>query len=511
MNGVLIQPVALIIQITEDQINRTKAEDGASISILSSNTENLQARNAIFMWFQLFIEVILHMHHKLSDRKELIDLCKTFYMNNNKQMKIIADFEKDYVPEKAIWWYTRDSCFYRMMNKALRIQDFDVLFSFRFFITDIAKQIQREYENFIRTNGNRNIIQVYRGQLISMKELELMQNNIGEFLSMNSFLSTSRNRLTAIDFARISRKRDNMRPIVFEIKINPKLRTKAFADVNKSSFYEDEDEVLIMLGALFRIEKIYEDNEDRLWIAEVSLASEDDFHLKEIFSHMKGKIGDDTNLDSLGKLLLRMDENEKARKCYKRMLDESQLTVSDAQLGLGWSCLRCNACDESLEHFEESLKIRQRIHGENHASVGEIYGFFGEAYRKKNNHEKALVYLTKAMTIQEETLPDDSLDLAATYDTMGITYTTTSEYELALNYFEKALKIRQTKLPDNHPQIAAIYSDIGWLYECKEDYTKSLDYYQKTLSISKMTLPPTHQLVVGAEKNIRRLSYKTKF
>jgi tetratricopeptide (TPR) repeat protein len=279
--------------------------------------------------------------------------------------------------------YTRDSCFYRMMNKALRVQDFDMLFSFRFFITDIAKQIKNEYENFIRTNGNRNLIRVYRGQLISIDELDLMKKNIGEFLSMNSFLSTSRNRLTAIDFARISRKRDNMRPILFEIEINPRLRTKAFADVNKTSFFNDEDEVLIMLGALFRIEKVVEDDEDRIWIASLSLASEDDFHLKEIFSHMKGKIGDDTNLDSLGKLLLRMDENEKARQCYKRMLDETQLAVGDAQLGLGWASLRCNACDESLEHFEESLKIRQRILGENHASVGEIYGFIGEVYRKK--------------------------------------------------------------------------------------------------------------------------------
>jgi len=352
------------------------------------------------MWFQLFIEVILRMHHKSSDRKELINICRKSYAENNKQLNIIDEFEKDYTPEKAIWWYTRDSCFYRMMNRALRLQDFDTLFSFRCFIADIAKQIQNDYENFVRTNGNRNVIRVYRGQIISIEELELMKNNIGEFLSMNSFLSTSRNRLTAIDFARTPQKRGNTRPIVFEIEINPRLRTKAFADANQKSYFNDEDEVLIMLGALFRIEKVFEDEEDRIWIARVSLASEDDYHLKEIFSHMKGKIGDDTNLDSLGKLLLRMDENEKARNCYRRMLEETQLAVADAQLGLGWASLRCSAYDESLKHFEESLQIRQRILGENHASVGESYSFLGEVYRQKNNYEKALVELTKAMTIQ---------------------------------------------------------------------------------------------------------------
>ena len=70
-----------------------------------------------------------------------------------------------------------------------------------------------------------------------------------------------------------------------------------------------------------------------------------------------------------------MGENERARKCYRRMLEETQLAVGDAQLGLGWASLRCNACDESLEHFEESLQIRQRILGEDHASVGESYSF----------------------------------------------------------------------------------------------------------------------------------------
>ncbi|CAF0769370.1 unnamed protein product [Rotaria sordida] len=508
--GVFVQRNQLITQISDDQINRTKAEDGASVSVISSNSQNLQARNAIFMWFQLFIEVLLRMHHKSSDRKELIDICKKFYTNNNKQMEIIHEFEQNYNAEKAIWWYTRDSCFYRMMNKALRIQNYDILFAFRFFITDIAKQIKHEYENFIRTNVNRNIIRVYRGQLISIDELELMKNNIGEFLSMNSFLSTSHNRLTALEFARTSRRRDNMRAILFEIQINPRLRTKAFTAIDHISYFKNENELLIMLGALFRIEKIIEDEKDNIWIAHVSLASEDDYHLKEIFTHMKEKIGDDTNLDSLGKLLLRMDENEQARKCYRRMLEETQLAVGDAQLGLGWASLRCKNYNESLEHFEESLHIRQRILGENHPSIGESYSFLGEVYRNKHNYEQALIDLTKAMTIQENSLPTNSLDLAATYDTIGNTYTSLEKYDIALEYYNKALKIRQTALPSDHPQIAAIYNNIGWLYECEENYTKALDCYQKAFEISCKTLPPTHHHVTGAEKKIQTLKKQMK-
>ncbi|CAF1569716.1 unnamed protein product, partial [Rotaria sordida] len=303
VNGVFVERAKLIDKISKDQIGRSKIEDGASISVITSGSQSLQARNAIFMWFQLFIEVLLRMHHKSNDRKEILDICKKSYKGNQQEMEIIDEFEKSYKAENAIWWYTRESCFYRMMNKALRVQDFDMLFALRFFITDIAKQIKREYEKFIRTCDNRNIIRVYRGQVIGNDELELMKNSIGEFLSMNSFLSTSRDRSIALHFAQLTPKTDDVQKIIFEIEIDPHLQTKAFADVTEISYFQNEDEVLIMLGALFRIEKVIEDKKQRIWVAHVSLASEDDYHLKETFSYMKSTIGDDTDLDSLGKIL----------------------------------------------------------------------------------------------------------------------------------------------------------------------------------------------------------------
>ncbi|CAF4796999.1 unnamed protein product, partial [Rotaria sp. Silwood1] len=377
VNGVFTERAKLIDQISKDQIVRSKIDDGASISIITSSSQSLQVRNAIFLWFQLFIEVLLRMHHKSNDRKELLNICKLSYKDNVKEIKTIDEFEKNYKAENAIWWYTRESCFYRMMNKALRVQDFDMLFALRFFITDIAKQIKSEYEKFIRTSDDRNIIQVYRGQLIENDELELIKKSIGEFVSMNSFLSASRKRSTALRFTRITRRTNNLQSIIFEIKIDPRLQTKAFANISQMSYCQKEDEVLIMLGALFRIEEVNEDKEERMWVARVLLASEDDYHLKETFSYMKSTIGDDTDLDSLGKILIEMGEYEQAQKYYRRMLDEIQLASGTAELGLGRAYGRCKKVDESLEHLKEALHIRQRLLGPNHADVGACYSSIG--------------------------------------------------------------------------------------------------------------------------------------
>ncbi|CAF1155415.1 unnamed protein product [Adineta steineri] len=502
----------LITSISKDQSTRTGTEENPLISVISSNCDSMESRNASFLWFQLFIEVLLRMHHKVSDRQEMISVCKRQYANDTKALKMIDEFEKNYSLDKVIWWYTRDTCFYRIINKALRMQDFDMLFIFRTFITDIAKQIQEGYEYFIRTNLSRSTILVYRGQMISMAELQLMQKNINGFLSMNSFLSTSRDRSIALTFIHppSSQGRNQMRPILFEIEIDPKLRTKAFADIRKKSDYHGEYEILIMLGALFCIKSVSEDTKTEMWIVRATLANDDDFDLNELFAHMKSQIGDDTDLDSLGKVLLRMEENEQARKCYKRMLKEAQLTLGNAELGLGRASLRCNDCQEGLEHFQAALEIRQRLLGENHPDVAEIFSFLGETYNKMQNYDDALVFLVQAMNIEEETLPPNSLNLAATYDTIGAIYMMLNQYDVALIYYEKVLHIRQAALPEDHPQIAAIYGSLGSLFESKGDYSKALNYHEKSLEIAKKTRSATHTIVANAQDSIRRLKAKIK-
>ncbi|CAF4259433.1 unnamed protein product, partial [Adineta steineri] len=498
--------------ISKDQSTRTGTEENPLISVISSNCDSMESRNASFLWFQLFIEVLLRMHHKVSDRQEMISVCKRQYANDTEALQMIDEFEKNYSLDKVIWWYTRDTCFYRIINKALRMQDFDMLFIFRTFVTDIAKQIQEGYEYFIRTNVSRSKILVYRGQMISMAELHLMQKNINGFLSMNSFLSTSRDRSIALTFTQSSsfRGRNQMRSILFEIEIDPKLRTKAFADIRKKSDYHSEYEILIMLGALFCIKNVSEDTKNEMWIVRATLANDDDYDLNELFAHMKSKIGHDTDLDSLGRLLIRMEENEQARKCYKRMLKEAQSTLGNAELGLGWASLRCNDCQEGLEHFQTALEIRQRLLGENHPDVAEVFSFLGETYRKMRDYDEALVYLTRAKNIEEKTLPPNSLNLAATYDTIGKIHTILNQYDIALTYYEKVLKIRQAALPADHPQLAAINGNLGWLFECKGDYSKALNYHEKSFEIARKTLSATHSLVTNAQDNIRKLKAKIK-
>ncbi|CAF1633646.1 unnamed protein product, partial [Didymodactylos carnosus] len=99
--------------------------------------------------------------------------------------------------------YTRQTFLYRTLNKSLKDSDYNVLFALRFVIADLHKQLAGEHKKFRRShNSDDPIFRVYRGQAIPIDELNLIRNSIGEFLSIQSFLSTSTDPEVAISFAK---------------------------------------------------------------------------------------------------------------------------------------------------------------------------------------------------------------------------------------------------------------------------------------------------------------------
>jgi hypothetical protein len=50
----------------------------------------------------------------------------------------IAEFEKDYMSDQAIQWYTRNYFVYKLVNQAVRTEDIDTLYTDRFYIVDLC-------------------------------------------------------------------------------------------------------------------------------------------------------------------------------------------------------------------------------------------------------------------------------------------------------------------------------------------------------------------------------------
>jgi len=191
----------------------------------------------------------------------MIDELRRVSNDNEIFLKQINDFEQNYHSNEAIQWYTRDSCLYRLINRALRYEDIELVIKYRFFIIDLYQKLDELHKQIIHLNNRSEqiILTYYRGQLMSSSEIDQFKQHIGTFISINTFFSTTSSLDIALMFAGGSTLEGltTNKPVIFSIEVNSLIEnTRPYANINFYSAYEEEDEVLFALGSVFSIEKV---------------------------------------------------------------------------------------------------------------------------------------------------------------------------------------------------------------------------------------------------------------
>ncbi|CAF4782973.1 unnamed protein product, partial [Rotaria sp. Silwood2] len=167
---------------------KRRYDEELSINIFNSDKTTEKSSTSLdgqFVQSQLLIACLLKMQTIPEERDEFISYCRNVYKDLKEDQKLIDTFEDFYGSKQALRWYSKDSFLYRLLNKALRSQDIDLLYLFGFFIRDIEEQLKKQRYH-LPTH-------LYRGQLMSLEELELLKKSKNKFISMNSFLSTTFN------------------------------------------------------------------------------------------------------------------------------------------------------------------------------------------------------------------------------------------------------------------------------------------------------------------------------
>jgi len=149
--GCFIDKKRLVSKLIVDIARYTR--NTISISLLEPNAiksiRDLSKEHASFMWFQLLIEILLKMDQMDVAKNEMICECLSQYEDDNVEQTKIEDFQINYNETKAIWWYTRDCFLYRLLNKALRTENIDKIFQFRFFIKELFYQLKNEFNVYM--------------------------------------------------------------------------------------------------------------------------------------------------------------------------------------------------------------------------------------------------------------------------------------------------------------------------------------------------------------------------
>jgi hypothetical protein len=305
---------------TNKDVQQNQSIDRMGTNIYSSkdNQSLHKSLNSEFILYQILFDQIIDQNKPLINNNSSI--FNYFQPDDPNDKHVMNEFDKEYQSEKAIHWYTRDTCIYKILNKALRTQNIDDVAALSKFVRDLYQQLQQEQLIFTKHQKS-SILILYRGQLISKDELIRLKSSKGELISMNSFLSTSTNKKKALEFA-TSRPppNDQLTSILLEIFVNIRSTTRPLADIKHLSAFPDEEEILFMFGCVFRIDDVWFDEDNQIWNARLTLCGEADNDMKLFLSNLNQQLNGQNKLVSLGNYFIQMQKYQEAEEHYLNLM-----------------------------------------------------------------------------------------------------------------------------------------------------------------------------------------------
>ncbi|CAF3688350.1 unnamed protein product [Rotaria socialis] len=527
----------LISDITSCLSNLLPISILSQASVTQKSLRDLSNESARFMWFQMLIEILIKMEHTDEAKSDLIEICRKQYKNDLVQSKRIDEFEKTYTADKAASWYTRDSFVYRLLNKALRTENIDIIYKFRSFIADLHQQLSvLQSTEPISTDEF-----LYRGQKLPIEELQYLQKNINGYLSMNTFVSFSRSSQAALLFAGKGEDRPQLESVLFQTEVNDGLAI--FANIENVSYYKDEGEFLFTIGSVFRIADI-EHIGNIIWVITLVIDTNANEDVEKLSKYLKKYYTGECSLLKIAEILFQIGEYDRAEH-YCKLCNEQlhvdhqdrcrlnllfgdifragkgdfqaaeQFYVSALKLaqdsslrasvlaGLGRLEDETGKYEAALTHLTESFDLNLKEHpNTTNEIVAKIYADIALVYRHKLDFTKSLEYYNQSLEINLQLLPDLHPSLANLYNNIAYLNTVLGKYDEAMKSYEISLKIQLKSLPKTHPDIATVYNNMAILHECNHDSQLAMEMFCKSLELFSAVLPSDHPTIATLYHNI---------
>lgn len=321
------------------------------------STKNLSNESAAFLLFQLFHFVIAQLPRNEQAKKQMIEMCKHYYHGNSEELTFIDQFSREYQSKEAIRWYSKQSFVYKLVNKALRTEDVDLLYTFRFFVGDLTEALRYEHQKLKLLLSKEEILTVYRGLKLDEKEFDKLKGNQGKLISTNGYLSTSRLRSLALAFAAKETRRTDVVPVLFEIKCDVKMIDKSvvFGDIGHFSDYPEEDEVLFDLNACFQIESIEQDRS--IQVIKMNVSNEGETITKSFITLTQKEVEEQSVIIVFGRLMCNLGEYDKSQKYFEQLLkDPNGEDIAWIEFNIGRALDFKGELKEAREYYDRAFK-----------------------------------------------------------------------------------------------------------------------------------------------------------
>lgn len=473
-----------------------------SISILPPSTStDLTQENKQFIYLQVMKSILIEIQYEKKFRRELMDYARPFYAKHGQQSSIINTLDENYSIHSPIWWYTRKCFIYRMLRKAFRDQDFELIYKLAFFIRDLHRDIKKAY---MQTHNHQyHPISVYRAASMSIKEYENFEKNREGLLSFDDFLITTLERTIALKFATKLRGDPNSVAIIYKIDIDPAKSSIPFIALNNLSYLSSANgEILLSMNTIFRIDQI-ERVVDRLYEITLSPASKKDEQIQNLVQCMQEITHGLTGWFKLSKILMEVNEYNQAESIHKYMYDQTNDNQREERAfllhELGYINDMKNNLPTSIAYYQQSIEMYLRYLQPNHPTLYSTYSNLGSVLERHGDLQAAINTYQNALKLAPS---DDPENLITQYRNIASALLKQQKFTEAQQTYDAALQILLKDFPSAHPLIASTYSSLGRLFYIKKDYSKALGYFQQTHEIEDKFLLANHPAFVTTYFNI---------
>ncbi|CAM4970562.1 unnamed protein product [Rotaria socialis] len=412
-----------------------------------------------FILFQSFIEVLLGIPIDKDAIRHMWVRCRgdTANQDNDNYLKQVDEFEDTYSSTDAIRFYSKDSFLFRSVNKALRCENIERIFTFHPFISHLHQQLLK-LGSEQRCTGNCLQTVLHRGKKLPASVLQQLQDNTDHLISINSFLSTTKNDNVANMFADNVNMRSGYETVILEMHLDDTSLEKMMqmkrpcADITNQCENPDEEEVLFFMGFVWCIKSVNQAPENH-WKVELELSTDMNVHMANNFNELKGEC----TYFTLGKILHELGEYTDAINFYERMLESasnlSSKTRAEIHFHIGISAFANNLYKFAIDNLREaeqlmekaarpsdgiSTTFRPAYAEDNELTPMRILTNIGLVYQKMNNETNAYDSFDKALKRDGSTI-----DKAKLCYYIGVLQFECRKYEDARFYYHQAYDLAE--------------------------------------------------------------------
>jgi len=437
-----------------------------------------------FLFFNLFKNALKFLPKNSESKKLTIAKYRNYYLGNEKVLQEINDFNFNYKSNDALKWFQNNTFISRLINKALRTEDFNTLCSFHFYIGDLSKQI--ESQKHLKSK----ILQVYRCFHMSNDELDKIRNNIGKLILTNSYLSATRQQ--NLEF--------NVR-IQYTIDLN---------SIQSISFAENQqtDEILFDLGTMFKIISCEYNENEQMWLVNVNATDEGNHIAAEYIEYQKSKMTESNIILMLGHLIIETGNYPKAEKYFQAFLNSPIPTdeeIACIYYNLGRIYRLKQEYEQALEYLNQAYLKHCQARPTRLLSGAKAMNAIGIVSMELDHKNEAIEAFQCALKLYSKAVEQSHPDVAGTLINLGNIYSQQEKFAEALFCFERAQKIYDKHLPVNHPNVAILLNNIANLCFQQQRFQLALDTYEQALQINQRFLPNNHPTLLKNRENISKV------